>query len=91
MRSSGYRLERMLEHLDRVERLFGHLEQRQTKQHVRNSVKECLQAYRAVIDSVIDTLEEERYASPEEGKVSSKASDGHDQRGKSRNIDITEE
>ncbi|MDQ0914885.1 hypothetical protein [Paenibacillus sp. V4I5] len=55
-----------------MERLFGQLEQRQAKQHVRNSsVKECQQASRAVIDSVIDTLEEERYAPPEEETVSS--------------------
>jgi hypothetical protein len=83
-------MERMLEHFERVERLFGHLEQRQAKQHVRSSVKEWLQASRAVIDSVIDTLEEERYAPPEEETVSSQASDGPEKRRKStRNINIT--
>jgi hypothetical protein len=85
-------MERLLEHFDRVERVFGHLEQRQAKQHVRNLVKECQQASRAVIDSVIDTLEEERYSPPEEETVSSQASDGPKKRRKStRNINIMEE
>jgi hypothetical protein len=53
-------MERVLENLDRVERFLGHLEQRQTEQHVRNAVKEWLLASRSVIDSVIDTLEEEQ-------------------------------
>jgi hypothetical protein len=53
-------MERVLENLDRVERFLGHVEQRQTEQHVRNAVKEWLLASRSVIDSVIDTLEEEQ-------------------------------
>lgn len=48
-----------MENLTRVERLLEHLERRQPERHVRSAVKEWLLASRAVIDSVIDTLEEE--------------------------------
>ncbi|MBH5319615.1 hypothetical protein I6N90_17605 [Paenibacillus sp. GSMTC-2017] len=48
----------MVEGLLQVERLLGHMEQRQTEQHFRNGVKELLLASRSVIDSVIDTLDE---------------------------------
>jgi hypothetical protein len=53
-------MERILKNLVRVERFLGHLEQRQPEQHVRNAIKEWLLASRSVIDSVIDTLEEEQ-------------------------------
>jgi hypothetical protein len=60
MRSTGFGKERVLENLVRVERFLGHLEQRQTEQHINNAIKELLLASRSVIDSVIDTLEEEQ-------------------------------
>jgi hypothetical protein len=60
MMGARHGMERVLENLDRVERFLGHVEQRQTEQHVRNAVKEWLLASRSVIDSVIDTLEEEQ-------------------------------
>ncbi|CAG7659241.1 hypothetical protein ACFQI7_37640 [Paenibacillus allorhizosphaerae] len=50
----------MLETLTALERFFIHLERRQAKEHVTNGIKEWLLASRAVIDSVIDTLEEEQ-------------------------------
>lgn len=59
MRGVGSGLERVLENLDTVERLLRHLERREPERHVKNAVKEWLLASRAVIDSVIDTLEEE--------------------------------
>lgn len=52
-------MKQVLENHIHIERLFGHLEQRQTDRHIRNAIKECLLASRSVIDSVIDTLEEE--------------------------------
>jgi hypothetical protein len=60
MRGSGLGMERILKNLVRVERFLGHLEQRQPEQHVINAIKEWLLASRSVIDSVIDTLEEEQ-------------------------------
>lgn len=51
-----------MENLLRVERLLENLERHQTKEHVKNAVKECLLASRSVIDSVIDTIEEEKAA-----------------------------
>lgn len=59
MRSAGLGMERMLENLSRVERLLENLERRQPERHVRNAVKEWLLASRAVIVSVMDTIEEE--------------------------------
>lgn len=56
----GQGLERLLETLDGVERFLGHMEKRQTDRHVKNAIKEVLLASRSVIDSVIDTLEEEQ-------------------------------
>lgn len=63
MRGTGLGKGRLLENLLYVERLLGHMEQRQTQQHVKSAVKEWLLASRSVIDSVIDTLEEEQGSS----------------------------
>lgn len=60
MRSAELRRERVMENLLRVERLLENLERHQTKEHVKNAVKEWLLASRSVIDSVIDTIEEEK-------------------------------
>lgn len=60
MRSAGMGMERVLKSLVRVERLLGHLEEHQTRQHVKNAAKEWLLASRSVIDSLIDTLEEDK-------------------------------
>ncbi|MBU5349661.1 hypothetical protein [Paenibacillus lautus] len=49
-----------MENLLRVERLLESLERHQTKEHIKNAVKEWLLASRSVIDSVIDTIEEEK-------------------------------
>lgn len=49
-----------MDNLIRLERLLENLERHQAKQHVRNAVKEWLLASRSVIDSVIDTIEEEK-------------------------------
>lgn len=49
-----------MEHLIRMERLFENLERYQAERHVRNALKEWLLASRSVIDSVIDTIEEEK-------------------------------
>ncbi|KKO54821.1 hypothetical protein [Paenibacillus sp. DMB20] len=51
-----------MEKLLRLERLLENLERHQTKEHVKNAVKEWLLASRSVIDSVIDTIGEEREA-----------------------------
>ncbi|USB35166.1 hypothetical protein [Paenibacillus sp. YPG26] len=59
MRASGFGLRRTLEGLATMERFLDQLEQHQPEKHVRNAMKEWLLASRAVIDSVIDTLEEE--------------------------------
>nr|WP_243735319.1 hypothetical protein [Paenibacillus turpanensis] len=47
------------EGLSFAERFLGQLEQNQPEKHVRNAMKEWLLASRAVIDSMIDTMEEE--------------------------------
>lgn len=60
MKNAGAGLERILAGLTTVERLIGHMEQRQTEKHLKNAAKECLLASRSVIDSLIDTLEEEQ-------------------------------
>lgn len=60
MRIAELRRERVMENLLRVERLLESLERHQTKEHVKNAVKEWLLASRSVIDSVIDTIEEEK-------------------------------
>ncbi|WP_373232403.1 hypothetical protein [Cohnella sp.] len=60
MRSAGFGMERVLENLERMERLLGHLERHQTKRHVKNAFKEWLLASSSVINSIIDTLEEEQ-------------------------------
>lgn len=57
-----------MENLLRVERLLKSLERHQTKEHVKNAVKEWLLASRSVIDSVIDTIEEEK-ATPVARKI----------------------
>ncbi|WP_199617608.1 hypothetical protein [Paenibacillus alkalitolerans] len=62
MRGTGLGMERMLENLAAAERFLAHLERRETKSHVKNALKEWLLASRSVIDSVIDTLEEEQTA-----------------------------
>ncbi|WP_314591075.1 hypothetical protein [Paenibacillus terrigena] len=59
MRITGLQMERVLEHLAVTERLLEHMERHQTKKHVRNAVKEWLLVSRSVIDSFIDSLEEE--------------------------------
>ncbi|ANY71172.1 hypothetical protein [Paenibacillus ihbetae] len=51
-----------MEKMLRLELLLANLERHQTKEHVKNAVKEWLLASRSVIDSVIDTIEEEREA-----------------------------
>jgi len=51
-----------MEKMIRLELLLANLERHQTKEHVKNAVKEWLLASRSVIDSVIDTFEEEREA-----------------------------
>jgi len=51
-----------MEKMIRLELLLANLERHQTKEHVKNAVKEWLLASRSVIDSVIDTIEEEREA-----------------------------
>lgn len=51
-----------MEKMLRLERLLENLERHQTKEHVKNAVKEWLLASRSVIDSVIDTIGEEREA-----------------------------
>lgn len=51
-----------MEKMLRLELLLANLERHQTKEHVKNAVKEWLLASRSVIDSVIDTFEEEREA-----------------------------
>lgn len=92
MSNASNRLDRVLEHFDRMERLLGHLEQNQVKQHVRNSIKEGLLAYRSVIDSIVDTLEEEQ-ETPEVEKTEPRT--GSNGKSKSRksihNIKIDEE
>lgn len=60
MRRTGQGLERLLETLDGVERFLEHMEKRQPEKHVNNAIKEVLLASRSVIDSVIDTLDEEQ-------------------------------
>lgn len=51
-----------MEKMLRLERLLENLERHQTKEHVKNAVKDWLLASRSVIDSVIDTIEEEKEA-----------------------------
>ena len=51
-----------MEKMLRLERLLENLERHQTKEHVKNAVKEWLLASRSVIDSIIDTIGEEREA-----------------------------
>ncbi|MEK6991834.1 hypothetical protein NST08_16390 [Paenibacillus sp. FSL K6-1566] len=51
-----------MENMLRLEQLLANLERHQTKEHVKNAVKEWLLASRSVIDSVIDTIEEEKEA-----------------------------
>lgn len=60
--SAGFGKERVTGHLIRLERLLDNLERHQPERHFRNAAKECLLASRAVIDSVIGTLEEEKDA-----------------------------
>ncbi|MCR2804481.1 hypothetical protein [Paenibacillus soyae] len=60
MRGPARGVTRVLEQLACAERLFSHMERRGTETHVKNAVKEWLLASRSVIDSVIDTLEEEQ-------------------------------
>ncbi|UJF35569.1 hypothetical protein [Paenibacillus hexagrammi] len=57
MGSASRGRERLLGHLDHVERLLGSLERHKPEQHLRNAVKEWLLASRAVVDSVIESLE----------------------------------
>ncbi|RUT33658.1 hypothetical protein EJP77_08460 [Paenibacillus zeisoli] len=59
MRKSTLGLERAREGLSLVERFLEQLEHNQPERHFRNAMKEWLLASRAVIDSAIDTLEEE--------------------------------
>jgi hypothetical protein len=59
MRKSVLGMERVLENVARMERFFGNLEQNQPERHVRNAVREMLLASRSVMDSVIQTLEED--------------------------------
>lgn len=51
-----------MEKILRLEQLLANLERHQTKEHVKNAVKEWLLASRSLIDSVIDTIEEEQEA-----------------------------
>ncbi|AYB44394.1 hypothetical protein [Paenibacillus lautus] len=51
-----------MEKMLRLEQLLANLERHQTKEHVKNAIKEWLLASRAVIDSVIETIEEEKEA-----------------------------
>ncbi|WP_127593028.1 hypothetical protein [Paenibacillus lautus] len=49
-----------MERMPRLEFLLENLERHQAKKHVKNAVKEWLLASRSVIDSVIDTMEEDK-------------------------------
>jgi hypothetical protein len=69
MRKSSLCLERLREGLSFAERVIGRLEEKQTERHIRNAMKECLLASQSVIDSVIDTLEEEEPSSPSARKI----------------------
>jgi len=72
VRDAGLGVERIQEGLARLERLSRALEQREPERHIKNAVKEWLLASRSVIDSVIDTLEEEQGPpSPRKIKISS--------------------
>ncbi|WP_235827898.1 hypothetical protein [Brevibacillus migulae] len=72
MRDAGLGVERILERLARLERLSRALEQREPERHVKKAIKEWLLASRSVIDSLIDTLEEEQDPpSPRKIKISS--------------------
>jgi hypothetical protein len=62
-------MEWVLEYLVGAERLLEHMERHQTKSHVRNAVKESLLASRSVIDSFIDSLEEESSTPPTARKI----------------------
>lgn len=62
MRGTARGVARVLEHLAGAERLLAGMERRGTETHVKNAVKEWLLASRSVIDSVLDTLEEEQAA-----------------------------
>ncbi|MNS74352.1 hypothetical protein D3C72_1078260 [compost metagenome] len=59
MRKSTLGLERAREGLTLVERFLEQLEHNRPERHLRNAMKEWLLASRSVIDSAIDTLEEE--------------------------------
>lgn len=59
MRKSTLGLERAREGLSLVERFLEQLENNQPEKHLRNAMREWLLASRAVMDSAIDTLEEE--------------------------------
>ena len=60
MRRRDILKEVMADRFDQFDRFLDHLEQRQAKQHTAKVVKELLLASRAVIDSVIDTLDLEQ-------------------------------
>ena len=60
MRRRDILKEVMADRFDQFDRFLDNLEQRQAKQHTAEAVKELLLASRAVIDSVIDTLDLEQ-------------------------------
>ncbi|MFS0554670.1 hypothetical protein [Brevibacillus sp. 179-C9.3 HS] len=55
--------------LNRVLTIIGNMEQHGTERHVKNACKEWLLASRSVLDSLIDTLEQEQESPSDARKI----------------------